>query len=212
MQYSLDRLDAIVSGELNPQHNGMMSITALKASAIVARIQSETILIRKYLWDSLQDFQNKDQLKILALQYTSSLDYLLEEVRLYKTAIQSASNVELKKLMEQVEHIIGELFSFVQRHFSVWIIPETKAGDIFLHTGLNEQEITILLCALIDAGIISNHTYTSFLELAGPVIATKRKKGLNGTSMLKSRDKITADMKKKIKDLLLQMARVVDSY
>lgn len=212
MQYALDRLDVIITGELNPQHDHIIGIKAFDAASLLEKVRTETILIRKFLWDMLQELPGKEQLKIIALQYRSSIDYLLEEVRLYQSSVRSHGSKDLKKLYTDVEHCLDDVFSFVQRHFSVWIIPEIKSGDVFLHTSLNEQELTILLCAFIDAGIISNHTYTSFLELAAPVLATKRKKGLTAASMLKSKDKLTADMKKKIKDLLLGMAREVERY
>ncbi|HWY34050.1 MAG TPA: hypothetical protein VNX68_05345 [Nitrosopumilaceae archaeon] len=83
----------------------------------------------------------------------------------------------------------------------------TGENSPYLQTSLNEQEIAILLCALVDSGIVGNHTYTSLLELVAPILATHYKKGLRATSMLKSKDKLTADMKKKIKDLLIGMAR-----
>jgi hypothetical protein len=82
-------------------------------------------------------------------------------------------------------------------------------NDSYLQTSLNEQEIAILLCALVDSGIVSNHTYTSLLELVAPILATQHKNGLTATSMLKSKDKLSADMKKKIKDLLIEMAREI---
>jgi len=207
MQYALDRLDKIVTEELHPEF-----LEKTGYDQYTGRIRSEIQQIRKFLWYSLGESKSKEQLKLLALQYQSSIDLLSEQVNRYKLAV-GKNSPEAIGLYEQISVMLLNLFSYVQRHFSVWIIPEINiASARYVYTSFNEQELTVLLCALVDAGVVGNVTYTSFLEMVAPHLATRHKKGLTALSMLKSKDKLTADMKKKVKDILLFMAREIDQH
>jgi len=211
LQFALDRLDEIITEELNPLSSAISSLNKEGAVFYIAKVKEETGAIRKFLWGRLQEIQSKEQIRILAMQYQESITYLLGEVQGYRS--QSGANQRvLGSLYDDVENHLKQSLAFIQRHFSVWIVNVDATNNTYLHVSLNEPELSAFFCALVDSGIIINQTYTSLFEFVAPILATRHKKGLTAGSMLKSKDKLTADMKQKLKDLLMEMSRQMVNY
>jgi len=210
MQFALNRLDEFITYDLIPTRLKIKNLQPEEKEEAILLVKRKLANIRKFLWSWLQEGQNRKQLHILILQYQTSLTYLHNQVETFQESM--TENEPSKDLYLQIAPLIQDTLSFIDRHFGIWIGPERDNKDFFALFSLNEAEITALLCLLIDTQTITNHTYTSFLEFVAPLIATRKKKGLNAASMLKSKDKLTPDMRKRVKDLLLQMARELDRY
>jgi len=210
MQFALDRLDDLITQKLPGLRLETQISNPDLVDQLIHQVRNEINNIRKFLWDRLQNARHKKQIHILSVQYQTSLSFLLEKVEGY--IFTQPENNRVKELYEPISELIKNTLSFIDSHFSIWLRPDPNEKDFFALFSLNEPEISALLCSFIDTHTITNHTYSSFLDFVAPLIATRQKKGLNAVSMLKSKDKLTPDMKKKVREVLLQMAREIDRY
>jgi hypothetical protein len=211
MDYALDRLDEMVTGELSVHSLTVHSLEEQQASLLRERMIRETAIIRKYLWSIPHHAKNRKQLRMIVMQYYRSLNLLADTLKEYMESTDS-NKPALLDLYESSLLCIEHLISLMQRHFSLWLQNTASAKSFYLYTHMNEAEISALLCAMIDTNVISNQSYSSFFEFVAPFLSTRHKQGLVAASMLKSKDKLNADMKKRVKDLLLEMARMIEKY
>ena len=211
LNFALDQLDELVTGSLSPDSPNMRSPEERLASDLLKKVKEDTDSIRKYLWSVPEIAANKKQLRVIVMQFHQSLTLLSEILKGYLIEVDKKNSIQ-SSLYESVLLQINNVLSFIQRHFSFWISDNGAEKNTFLHTVLNEAEISALLCAIVDTDIVNNHSYTSLFDFLAPRLATKHKKGLIASSMLKSKDKLTPEMKRRLKALILEMARLVEQY
>jgi hypothetical protein len=212
MQNVIERLDALLSRELNPAELAKKEISVERAEALRTDLKKEISGLLKFLWERIPELQGLKQIRILVIQYQGSLSALLDQVLGWRKDPLNQSAV-MDSLYGEIAGQLEQTIFYFRKHFGQWMkaLPPNESL-FFIQTALNEAETAAFLRALVDTQAVLNHSYTSLLEGMAPLIATKQKKGLKARSMLKSKVKLTPNMKKRVKDLLMAMAREVDGY
>jgi hypothetical protein len=212
MQNLIERLDGLLSRELNPVELAKKEISVEKAEALRSDLNKEMSELLKFLWERIPELQGLKQIRILVIQYQGSLSALLDQVLGWRKDPLNQS-AAMDSLYGEIAAQLEKTIFYIRKHFGQWMkaLPPSES-HFFIQTALNEAETAAFLRALVDTQVVLNHSYTSLLEGMAPQIATKQKKGLKARSMLKSKVKLTPNMTKRVKDLLMARAREVEGY
>src|ERR1700733_9565751 len=134
--YALDRLDELISNELNPASIALTRISPDLINKYTQKVKSEILLIRKYLWSTIELVKNKKQLHILILQYQHSLSSLLDLLKEYDESFSGGDDQkdDLRKIYERIGDEIIKILSFIEFHYCIWIRLKPTKKDFFLHT------------------------------------------------------------------------------
>lgn len=115
-------------------------------------------------------------------------------------------------LEKEMQYFQSIALSFFGNLSAGLLPPKQSEPESYVSIPYNGVEAYLFLRSLLDAGGITNHNYSSLLELVAPYIYTRQQKGFSSSSMLKYSDKIDTQSRDAVRRLLQKMIRNIDSY
>ncbi|MGN6603578.1 MAG: hypothetical protein ACTHK8_14085 [Ginsengibacter sp.] len=129
--YSLKWLDYLVTLSLNPKKINLGKILPEQITYLESKIEKEKIDQEFFLKNEVFNLLDEKKIRLLINQYHSALIILLDQAFENKKKIKD-NDSSLKQLFNGVIACLGDLLSFVELRFRIYLEPEERVSITYL--------------------------------------------------------------------------------